>query len=234
MKTISAIIPTFNYGRFLREAIDSVFAQTYPVIELIVVDDGSTDGTAAIAQSNGARVVPVQFRQIARARNAGAHAAAGSTLIFVDADTIVFAATVRATIEALKNGAAGGGANVDFEGRLPLWVRLILPLFSFLLRVGHLAAGCYVFCSREAFEAIGGFDERLYAAEEIAFSRTLRRQGAVVILRESVLTSGRKLRSHSGWEVLRLIAAVIGLGTSVVRSRKRLSIWYGDRRDDPE
>ena len=206
-------------------------AQPY---ELIVVDDASTDGTVAIAKSHGARVVPVRFRQIARARNAGAHAATGGTLIFVDADTIVFAATVRATIEALRSGAAGGGATVEFDGRLPLWVRLVLPLFSFILRVGHLAAGCYVFCSRDAFEAIGGFDERLYAAEEIAFSRTLRRQGAVIILRESVLTSGRKLRSHSGWEVLRLIGAVAGRGTSVVRSRKRLSIWYGDRRDDPE
>jgi hypothetical protein len=89
-----------------------------------------------------------------------------------------------------------------------------------------------VFCSRAAFEAAGGFDERLYAAEEIAFSRALGRTGKVVTLRETVLTSGRKLRTHSAWELVRLSAAAARLGTGVVRSRDRLSLWYGERRNE--
>jgi glycosyltransferase involved in cell wall biosynthesis len=232
---ISFVVPAYNeerlVGRTLEALHDAARAVAEPY-ELIVVDDGSVDETAAIADANGARVVRVQFRHIARTRNAGAHAAVGDPLIFVDADTIVPAATVRATIEALRQGAVGGGATVHVDGRLPFWAWLLLPVVRGILRAGRLAAGCYVFCSREAFDAVGGFDEQLYAAEEIAFSRTLRRKGRVVILRESVTTSGRKLRAHSGWEVLRLTAALMRQGTALVRSRDRLSIWYGDRHDD--
>jgi cellulose synthase/poly-beta-1,6-N-acetylglucosamine synthase-like glycosyltransferase len=232
---ISFIVPAYNEERLLGSTLEALHAAARAVAEpyeLILVDDGSVDGTVEIARANGARVVRVEFRHIARTRNAGAHAALGGTLIFVDADTIVPAATLRATIEALAKGAVGGGATVHVDGRLPLWARLALPVVSGILRAGRLAAGCYVFCSRAAFDASGGFDEHLYAAEEIAFSRSLRQQGRVVILRESVTTSGRKLRAHSGWEVLRLTAAIMRHGTALVRSRDRLSIWYGDRHDD--
>jgi glycosyltransferase involved in cell wall biosynthesis len=200
---------------------------------VIVADDGSTDGTAAVAETHGARVVRVEFRQIARVRNAGARASTGSTLIFVDADTVVRADTVRATIEALRNGAVGGGATVYFDGRVALWARLMLPVLNRVFRVAGLAAGCFVFCSRTAFDAVGGFDETLFAAEEIAFSRALGRIGRFVMLRESVTTSSRKLRTHSGWEVLRLFGHLALRGTRLIKSRKRLALWYGDRRDDP-
>jgi glycosyltransferase involved in cell wall biosynthesis len=108
---ISFVVPAYNeerlVGRTLEALHDAARAVAEPY-ELIVVDDGSVDETAAIADANGARVVRVQFRHIARTRNAGAHAAVGDPLIFVDADTIVPAATVRATIEALRQGAVGG------------------------------------------------------------------------------------------------------------------------------
>ena len=234
---VTLIIPAYNEERLLGRTIASIHAAARDLAqpyEVIVVDDRSTDGTAAIARAFGARVVPVEFRQIARTRNAGAKAATGQTLIFVDADTIVPATTVRAALEALERGAAGGGATILIDGHVPLWARLLLPVFFHLLRVGRLAAGCYVFCSRTAFDAVGGFDERLYAAEELAFSRALKRSGPVVILRETVTTSGRKLRTHSGWEVVRLFAGVARRGTAFLRARERLSLWYGDRRDDPD
>jgi glycosyltransferase involved in cell wall biosynthesis len=232
---ISFVVPAYNEEQLLARTLTAIhtaargLAQSY---ELIVVDDGSTDETVAIAAAHGARIVCVQFRQIARTRNAGALAAAGSTLIFVDADTVVPEATLLATVEALRGGAVGGGATVGIDGRLPFWAWLLLPVARIVLRAGHVAAGCYVFCSRAAFDAVGGFDERLFAAEEIAFSRSLRRQGTVVILRELVMTSGRKLRSHSARELLWLCVGVMRLGTGVVRSRERLSVWYGERRDD--
>ena len=197
-----------------------------------MVDDASTDrdcGGRAREWGPGDRV---DFRQIGRSRNAGANAAIGRTLVSIDADTVVPAATLKATIAVLKEGAVGGGATVDFDGRLPLWAWVMLPIVRGGMRFHRLAAGCYLFCSRDAFDASGGFDERLFAAEELAFSRALGRQGRVVILRERVTTSGRKLRSHSGWEVLRLCGALARRGTALVRSRDRLSIWYGDRRDD--
>jgi glycosyltransferase involved in cell wall biosynthesis len=200
--------------------------------EVIVVDDASTDGTAAVAAANNAHVVPVCVRQIARARNAGARAASGSILVFIDADTIVPTATIAAAVAAVRHGAAGGGARVDFDGVLPLWARAFLPLLRTGMRASRLAAGCFIFCSRAAFDAIGGFDERLFAAEEIAFSRALGRYGPVVILRETVMTSGRKLRTHSAWDLVRLCADLLRRGTAVVRSREALSLWYSERRHD--
>ena len=185
-----------------------------------------------MAAANDARVVPVCVRQIARVRNAGARAASGSILVFIDADTIVPISTIAAAVAAVRNGAAGGGARVDFDGILPLWARAFLPLLRTGMRAGRLAAGCFIFCSHAAFDAIGGFDERLFAAEEIAFSRALRRYGPVVILRETVMTSGRKLRTHSAWDLVRLCADLLRRGTAVVRSREALSLWYSERRHD--
>ena len=96
-----------------------------------------------------------------------------------------------------------------------------------------MAAGCFVFCSRGAFEATGGFDERLFATEELAFSRALRRYGRVVILRERVVSSGRKLRTHSLSEFWDLTSAAVLYGSAALRTRERLAIWYGERRNEP-
>ena len=182
---------------------------------------------------HGARVVDCEYRQIARVRNAGARASTGKILIFVDADTIISPAVVRASLAALDGGAAGGGATVHIDGSQPWWGPILLFAVVESMRVMRWAAGCYVFCTRAAFEAAGGFDERLFVAEEIALSRALQRVGRFVILRERVLTSGRKMRTHSFWELLRLLGGFVRYGPSLLRSRERLSLWYGDRRHEP-
>jgi cellulose synthase/poly-beta-1,6-N-acetylglucosamine synthase-like glycosyltransferase len=73
-----------------------------------------------IAAANGARVIAVNHRQIAATRNSGARSAQGSILIFVDADTLVSKDAIHATIDAVRNGAIGGGCAFRFYGRLPL------------------------------------------------------------------------------------------------------------------
>jgi len=88
MKTVSVIIPNYNYGRFLREAIDSVLGQTHPPHEVIVIDDGSTDESRQILESYGSRV-RVHFQKnegVGAARNKGAEMASGEILAFLDAD----------------------------------------------------------------------------------------------------------------------------------------------------
>ena len=94
------------------------------------------------------------------------------------------------------------------------------------------AAGCYVFCTRAAFDTAGGFDEQLFATEEVAFSRALKRIGRVAILREEIVTSGRKMRTHSLREFLPVWGGVFPHGTAALRTRDKLSVWYGERRDD--
>ena len=234
---ISFVVPAYNeerlIGATLRAIHDAARAAGEPY-EVIVADDASSDATAAIAESCSARLVRVSRRQISATRNAGARHARGEFLIFVDADTLVTPAVVRGALHALRAGAVGGGAGVRLEGRIPAYARLLEKPGVWLVRVARLAAGCFVFCRRDAFEAVGGFDETLYGAEEIALSRTLGRRGRFVVLREVVTTSGRKLRAHSGWELLRVLAALALRGPGSVRGRRGLGIWYEGRREDPD
>jgi len=234
--TLSFIVPAYNEERLLGStlaAINNVIAVIPESAEVIVVDDASADSTPTIAGSHGARVVSVHRRQIAATRNAGARESRGEWLVFVDADTIVNESVVRAAIAAMRVGAAGGGCTLRFDGRLPLYARLLVGGFLPVYRALRLAAGCFIFCTRAAFDAAGGFDERLFAAEEAILSRALRRQGRFVILREHVTTSGRKLRAHSAGEILGGLLRLAVAGPKALRRRDGLDIWYGVRRRDP-
>lgn len=233
---ISFVIPAWNEERLIGRTIETLHGSARDAgaaYEIVVSDDASDDATAEIARAAGARVVRCGRRHIAAARNAGARAAAGTLLVFVDADTIVPAAVLRGAIDAVRRGAVGGGALVRFDGRIPLYARALTPLFGRVFMAGRLAAGCFLFCTREAFEAAGGFDETLYVSEEIGLSRALSRQGRFVVLSETVVTSGRKLRAFTGWEVLGLLGTLALRGTKALRDRKALGFWYGARREDP-
>ncbi len=239
MQTISFIIPAHNEEQLLGRTLAALQAAASSAglggrHEIIVVDDDSGDSTAAIARATGARVVSVAHRQISRVRNAGARVATGDLLIFIDADTVVDANTLSATLAAIRAGAVGGGALLRFDGPLPLFAKGVEALMRVAMRVHRLAAGAYIFCTRQAFDAVGGFDETLYVTEELTMSRALRRAGRFVILRESVLTSGRKGRTHSGHELLAPLVRLFRYGRAATRSRgAHLDLWYGRRRKDP-
>ena len=231
---ISCVIPAYNEERWLPATLDALAAALRDLdeaSEVIVVDDASTDRTAAIAAAHGACVVSVSHRQIAATRNAGARMARGDRLAFIDADTLVDADVLRAALAAMRGGAIGGGAGVRFDGEVPRYARVLLPVLVRAFRALHLAAGCFVFCTKGAFDAAGGFDERLYAAEELALSRALKRQGPFVVLREAVKTSGRKLRTHSARDILRMLLGVALRGRGALASRNGLELWYDGRRD---
>jgi glycosyltransferase involved in cell wall biosynthesis len=235
VRSISFIVPAWNEELLLGPTIDaiknSVRQLTIPS-EIIVVDDHSTDQTADIAVAHGARVVRVHHRQIAAARNAGAKQAHGDVLFFVDADTLITEDVVDAAIESVQQGAVGGGCRFQFDGRIPLYARILEAVAASLYQLVGIAAGCFLFCTREAFENVNGFNARLYAAEEGSMSLALRRQGRFVVLRESVMTSGRKLRTCSLREILTPIARIIFRGHRYLWSRSGLEIWYGERRPD--
>jgi glycosyltransferase involved in cell wall biosynthesis len=233
---ISFVIPAHNEEGLLGQTLMALHAAAGAAgepYEIVVADDASTDGTALVAAAHGARVVAAGRRQIAATRNRGAAEARGDLLVFVDADTVVNEAVVRAAIGACLAGAVGGGCAFRFEGPLPRYARILQPIFVRLMRIGRLAGGCFIFCTRPAFDAVGGFDERLFGAEEAVMSRALRRQGRFVVLREGVVTSGRKLRVYSPWEIFRVLGS-IALRPSRLQSRDGLDIWYGERRPDPQ
>jgi glycosyltransferase involved in cell wall biosynthesis len=242
MPDLSIIIPAWNEERELpatlvqiRAILDEI-AVTGPAgpartHELIVVDDASTDRTAEIALSFGARVERVEKRQIAAVRNAGAAIATGEYLIFIDADTRVPYATLVAALRELDAGAIGGGAPVEMEGETPALLRPFLLAFMLVWRfLGH-AAGCFVFCRRDAFEAVGGFDERFFASEEVWLSKALKACGRFPIVEPPVRSSGRKLRIGSPMSILLYCAKVLLRGPKAWQRREGLDLWYDGRRE---
>lgn len=101
---VSIIIPCYNYGRYLPEAIDSALAQTYQPVEIIVVDDGSTDNTAAAAKGYGEKIRYI-YRQnghLSAARNTGAEAAKGDYVMFLDADDLLDPQYVELCLKELE------------------------------------------------------------------------------------------------------------------------------------
>jgi glycosyltransferase involved in cell wall biosynthesis len=233
---ISFIVPAHNEERLLGVTLDALHTAARTVgelYELIVVDDASTDQTALVAQRHGVRLVSVAHRQIAATRNSGAREATGDLFIFVDADTIVNEAVVRSAVQAVRDGAVGGGAAVQFDGVVPLYARLLMPVLVRLFRAARLAAGCFLFCTRSAFAAVGGFDEAFYGAEELVMSRALKHHGKFVVLRYAVTTSGRKLRTHSAREVFMVMIRLALRGPKAVKQRQGMELWYAERRDDP-
>jgi len=234
---ISFIVPAFNEAEFLPATLEAIHSTARSVgreYEIVVADDASTDDTAAIAEAHGARVIACSNRQIAATRNSGAAAAKGNYFIFVDADTTVNQAVVGAAIRALDADAAGGGSAVRFDEPVPFQWRVFLWTVVHTFRVVGWAAGSFVFCRKDAFEAAGGFDETLYAAEEIAVSRALKRQGRFVVLREHVETSGRKFTGHSSWKIFFVLASILVGGRRAVSKREGLELWYGDGTAETE
>jgi glycosyltransferase involved in cell wall biosynthesis len=169
--TVSAVIPAFNEERFIATAIESVLSQTYPPVECIVVDDGSTDGTAEVARGFGSQVRLVQgeSRGAAAARNRGADLAEGDMLAFLDADDRWLPERLERQVKELeaepRAAAVMCAVEVVDSDQRPLGVirpdpePTIEELLQFRSELG--STGSNLLATRECYEAIGGFDETL-------------------------------------------------------------------------
>src|SRR5256886_11428359 len=231
---ISFIIPAYNEEMELSATLAAIHAAASGAAEpyeVIVVDDASTDATPDIAAQAGAKLVSINRRQIAAARNAGARVAQGEYVFFVDADTRINRAHVIDAIAAMDAGYAGGSARVAMDGFVPIWGRLLLRGFSSVYFGLNLGAGAFLFTTRRNFDVIGGFDEQYFAGEEVYFSIALKKLGGFKVLRQPVITSGRKLRMYPAKHFLRKFFGVIFRGPRGVRSRGKLSLWYDGKRE---
>jgi glycosyltransferase involved in cell wall biosynthesis len=224
---ISFIVPAHNEEAWVGRCVSAIRSGMESLAEpheIIVVDDASSDATASIARQRGAQVMRVEHRQISATRNAGARQARGDMFFFVDADTLVNAPAIQSALRGIRAGAVGGGCVPRFEGWLPWWCRLTFLIGERMCRwLNVFPSGACLFCTRRAFQSVGGFDEKYYAWEELVFVRALKRQGRFLITAETVVTSGRKPRAHSMWDFIRLCTRLV-LGGS--RSREGLEYWY--------
>jgi glycosyltransferase involved in cell wall biosynthesis len=229
---LSIVVPAFNEEKLLGATLAGIREAARGLdAELIVCDNNSTDRTAEIAAQAGARVVFEPINQISRARNAGAAAASGDWLVFVDADSFPDAALFAEVAAAIGSGRfVGGGVTVRFDEAD--WLgRGSAVVWNGISRAMRWAAGSFIFCRADAFRAIGGFSTELYASEEIDFSRRLKRLGRFTILhRHPLRTSGRKLRLYSNREAFRLLLRFVVSGGRSLKRREDCFLWYDGRR----
>lgn len=228
-------MPAYNEEKFVDRAVESVHraarACGLASYEIVVCDNDSTDATSVVASAAGARVVHEPHRQIARARNAAAAASSGWWLIWLDADAMLTEEVLAATLSALDSGkVCGGGARVELEGApLDRAARCAVRGWNWIAANFRLAAGSYFFALREGWAETGGFDEAVYAGEEIGFSRSLKRWGRVRglhfrILDHAVPSSARKVRQFTLGQTLRQVAVCAWPGN--LGRRDRCGFWY--------
>jgi glycosyltransferase involved in cell wall biosynthesis len=237
---ISVVIPAWNEEQLLPACLESVrmaFAARPDLApEVIVVDNNSTDGTAAIAEAAGARVVFEEQNQIARARNAGAAVATGEWLLFLDADSALSTGLAREILGAINAGdMVACGSTMHMRG-LPWWARGLMRTWNGVSRLFKWAAGSLLVCRRDAFRTVGGFSHELYAAEEIDLSRRLKGWGRTRGLRFRILSrhplesSPRKLQLYSRREIFSQLGRLLLHPFRSLQSRAALGLWYDGRR----
>ena len=235
---ISIVVPAFNEEKMLPLCLAAIWEAKRALdergwrTELVVCDNNSTDRTAEIAEEAGAVVVAEPVNQISRARNAGAAAASGDWLVFIDADSFPDRDLFAELAEAIATGRCiGGGATIRFDATADRFARSALAAWNGISRVARWAAGSFVFCRAAAFRELGGFSTELYASEEIDFSRRLKRLGRFVILhRHPLLTSGRKARLYTKREFAAFFLRTVLRRGRTLRSRDECFAWYDGRR----
>ncbi len=173
------IIPAYDEEDYLPATLTALNDAMSPLNlngEIIVVDNNSSDKTAKIATARGAQVIFEKINHISRARNAGARRAEGRYLIFVDADTLVSHALLQQALANLESRQIiGGGARVIGDKPLHFSMRLLLSFWDFISIHTCTASGSFIYCRRDAFESIDGFNEDVYASEEIWLSRKIKK-----------------------------------------------------------
>jgi glycosyltransferase involved in cell wall biosynthesis len=239
---LSIIIPAFNEERLIGRCLESIDtalsanSQFDFSTEVIVVDNNSTDRTAELAVQAGARVCFEAVNQIARARNAGAAAAGGEWLMFVDADSLVNPCLLTDIFAMINSGrAVGCGSTMRMAG-LPAWARFTLWVWNRVSIACRWAAGSLIVCRTDAFRATSGFNEAFFVAEEIDLSRRLKKWGRqrelkfVILAAHPLETSSRKMSLYTGRE---LAAQFFRLGLHPRRApldKQKLGLWYDGRR----
>ena len=239
---LSVVIPAFNEARLIERSLQSVAVSITAnqtsgfTFEIIVVDNNSTDNTAELARQAGVRVVFEPINQIGRARNAGAAHAIGDWLLFLDADSLLSPELLADIIRVIESGKyVGCGSTLRMDG-LPWWANVTLLLWTGTSVLFRWAAGALVVCRRDAFQEVGGFDQDLYALDEIRLSKRLKQWGRrhglqfTILTKHPLETSSRKVSLYSGREIATQILRIFVSPKRTLQDKKHLSVWYDGRR----
>ena len=172
---VSVVIPTYNRAEFVREAIASVLQQDYPEVELIVVDDGSRDGTASVVAGFGpaVRYLWQENRGVSAARNRGVAVSTWDLIAFLDSDDLWAPRKVSAQVAYFKAHPEAQACHTD-----EVWIRRGVRVnerrihrkqggWQFLESLPRcLISPSAIMMRRRLWEGLGGFDESLPACED--------------------------------------------------------------------
>lgn len=226
----SVVIPAHNEAALIGRGLAAVAAAGGHVdgsVEVIVVANRCTDGTAELAANAGAIVVHSEARSIAAVRNAGAAAASGQVIVTIDADSQM-APTALAEVERLlaTGRFVGGGSRVRPERR-SLGIEVTLLLVNVATVLARLS-GAMFWCRTEDFRAVGGFNEDLLVGEDLEFARRLRSHGRhtgrrLTKLRQMpMIVSTRKFDRFGDWHMFGMVRQLPAIWASV---RGRDTAW---------
>ncbi len=192
----SVIVPAYNAEGLIQHCLDALEHQTATreTYEVIVVDDGSTDGTRAVAESHGARVLTQTNRGAGAARNLGVQNARGKIVLFTDADCVPDSRWIETMTAPFDDPEIVGVSGVKKTHQRNIWAQFIQVEFDYRYdRIGthrwtdfvDSAAAAY---RRQTFLANGGFDSSLKEAEDVDLSYRLAELGcALVLVREAIV-----------------------------------------------
>ncbi|HVE50937.1 MAG TPA: glycosyltransferase [Casimicrobiaceae bacterium] len=241
MPHISLVVPAYNEERYLPALLSSIevakirYAKRNDAIEIVIADNASSDATASIARDAGCHVVVESQRSIAAARNAGARAATGTIIAFVDADSRIHPDTFAAIDRTLKDDVIVGVTGVRVSRMSPgiFATTLVIDTISHLNRVGTGV----VFCRRADWEAVGGYDRNRRYAEDfhflVALKRLGRTRGQQLAFARNVpaVTSARKFDRHGDWHIFTTLAKSLGwlVADRPAFDRFVQRYWYEDR-----
>jgi glycosyltransferase involved in cell wall biosynthesis len=239
---ISIIIPAYNEERLIAETLHHAnaglaeFRRRGWEAELIVCNNNSTDRTAQLAEAAGATVVFEPLNQIGRARNRGASAATGDWLLFIDADSKASVELFGDVADEILSGRTlAGGSTVALEGQYR-WASCGLGLWNGLSRCLRWVAGSFIFCEAEAFRTIGGFNNELFASEEVDLSKKLKQlakergKELTILNRHPLVTSARKLHLYSFREHAWFLTKTVFTFGKTLNNRDACHTWYDGRR----
>jgi rSAM/selenodomain-associated transferase 2 len=217
--SLSIIIPVLDEARNIAVALSALAPLRARGAELIVVDGGSRDGTAALATPLADRVITAP-RGRAVQMNAGAAIASGDVLLFLHADTRLPADADGLILDGLaQSGRAWGRCDVTIDGAHPLFP-VIARSMNMRSRLTGIATGDQaMFVKREAFAAVSGFPN-IALMEDITLACTLKRVSPPLCLRERVTTSGRR------WEKRGVMRTIL------LMWRLRLMYFFGATPDE--
>ena len=189
---ISIIIPTTNEATRLPRTLAAIAGLGVSTYEIVVVDAGSSDATAAVALAGGARVIASPLRQRAAQMNLGAEEARGEILLFLHGDTLLPRAALTLIRDALADARVVGGAFARRYDSNSWLLRFTCALAYWRGRVsGWFLGDQAIFVRAETFRALGGY-RNFPLFEDLDLSRRIRRAGRTVILRPAVLSAARR------------------------------------------